>query len=63
MSVENRKRMYHELVAAGRFKDIDPGLFKEFGEQAEPREPEVVKQPEAAKPNPAIQEPYKKRKR
>lgn len=31
MSKENRKMVYDKLVAAGRHKDIDPALMKEFG--------------------------------
>jgi len=59
MSVENRKRMYDELVKANRFADIDPGLIKEFGDpkpNVEPKvevpEPVPIKEPEkkAAKP-------------
>jgi hypothetical protein len=39
MSEANRRKMYDELVAEKRFKDIDPGLIKEFGEAKRP-EPE-----------------------
>ena len=56
MSAENRKRMYDQLVAAGRFADIDQYLIKEFGDPRPKEEPEVMG--EVPKPVP-IKEPVK----
>ena len=39
MSLENRKRMYDELVAAGRTADIDQALHKEFDKPLPPEPP------------------------
>lgn len=49
MSVENRKRMYDELVEKKRFADIPQNLLDEFGTpkngdpKPEQKEPESVK--------------------
>lgn len=60
MSTKNRKKMYDDLVAANRIKDIVPRLIEEFGNPENKQE--VADKSEEARKRIAKEEEAKKLK-